>query len=82
MLYEMGIEDNQDTLISEMYKGVKRGESPFCKIWRKNIVIAVFCYNYAERYIKKGKQIYYWGTGSLLIEKTKNEKKTTGQIVP
>lgn len=35
MLYEMGIEDNQDTLISEIHKGVKRGESPFCKIWRK-----------------------------------------------
>ena len=35
MSHEMGIEDNQDTLISEMHKGVKRGESPFCKIWRE-----------------------------------------------
>lgn len=53
MLHEMGIEDNQDTLISEMHKGVKRGESPFCKIWRKNIVSLYFATTMRKDILKR-----------------------------
>ena len=79
MSHEMGIEDNQDTLISEMHKGVKRGEEPLLQnITRKNVVVVVFCYNYAERYIIKEKEIHYRGNRNTSDrENEKTERKYT-----
>lgn len=56
--------------------------APLTKYGEKNIVIAVFCYNYAERYIKKGKQIYYWGNSNTSDRENKKRKKDNGTNCP
>ena len=46
-------------LTVEVRKKESRGQRPFVKYGEKNVVVAVFCYNYAERYIIKEKEIHY-----------------------
>lgn len=78
MSHEMGIEDNQDTLISEMHKGVKRGLPLLQNITKRALAVVVFCYNYAERYIIKGKEIHYRGNRNTFDrENEKTERKYT-----
>lgn len=79
MSHEMGIEEESRLGIhSEMHMGSQEGNALLQNITKRALAVVVFCYNYAERYIIKGKEIHYRGNRNTFDrENEKTERKYT-----